>query len=329
MKRHWWQFLVKPSTVAFTREAHRSKNLTLFDFLHGYVYARWPYLYIGIGTGEHRLAKVIGPSVDWISRHWPGRKNNQDRAGEQNGKPQITFADTYHGKVVPLAAARQLVMVREAVRIENLERIIPYAKARDIILEDPDHIAVLDCPCRVSRPDPCLPLDVCLIVGEPFASFVVEHQPGRSRRITPGEAVEILQAEDARGHVHHAFFKDAMLGRFYAICNCCDCCCGAMQAQRHGTRMLAPSGYVAQVDESLCLGCGECAPFCQFGALSLDGFVSFVDVEKCMGCGVCVSKCENGGLSLKRSPEKGEPLEIFQLIAQSSRVNEPIPGGGL
>jgi hypothetical protein len=26
------------------------------------------------------------------------------------------------------------------------------------------------------------------------------------------------------------YYKDAMLGRFYAICNCCACCCGAMQA---------------------------------------------------------------------------------------------------
>jgi hypothetical protein len=35
---------------------------------------------------------------------------------------------------------------------------------------------------------------VCLIVGDPFASFVEEHHPRRSRRITPEEAVEILRA---------------------------------------------------------------------------------------------------------------------------------------
>ena len=37
------------------------------------------------------------------------------------------------------------------------------------------------------------------------------------------------------------YYKDAMLGRFYAICNCCSCCCGAMQAHQHGTPM--PASY--------------------------------------------------------------------------------------
>ncbi len=52
------------------------------------------------------------------------------------------------------------------------------------------------------------------------------------------------------------YYKDAMLGRFYAICNCCSCCCGAMEAQRNGTPMIASSGYVAVVDEDLC-ECGD------------------------------------------------------------------------
>ena len=55
------------------------------------------------------------------------------------------------------------------------------------------------------------------------------------------------------------FSKQAMLGRFYAICNCCACCCGAISAHRHGTPMLISSGYVASVDESACVACGTCA----------------------------------------------------------------------
>jgi ferredoxin len=188
-------------------------------------------------------------------------------------------------------------------------------RARDLILKNPDHILALDCPCRSARENPCLPLDVCLIVGEPFASFVTEHHPSRSRRISVDEAVEILQAEDERGHVHHAFFKDAMLGRFYAICNCCACCCGAIQSHQRGTPMLASSGYVAHVEEDLCIGCGECQEACQFGALSLDDYQSVVDEAQCMGCGVCVSKCEQGALELVRDAGKGEPLEILELMS--------------
>jgi ferredoxin len=156
---------------------------------------------------------------------------------------------------------------------------------------------------------------VCLIVGEPFASFVAEHQASRSRWIAPGEAVEILEAEDGCGHVHHAFFKDAMLGRFYAICNCCACCCGAMQAHRHGTPMLASSGYVARTDPELCIACGDCAEACQFGAIIVNDFCSEVDSSLCMGCGICVNQCAQGALTLERDSRKGEPLEIEKLIS--------------
>ncbi len=162
-----------------------------------------------------------------------------------------TIADGYHGKAMPLATAKQLVMINQPVRVPDLEQVIPYVRARSIILENPDHIIALDCPCRRYAENPCYPMDVCLIVGEPFTSFVWQHHPEHSRWITQDEAVQILEEEDARGHVHHAFFKDAMLGRFYAICNCCECCCGAMKTQKNGNPMLASSGYLAHINESV------------------------------------------------------------------------------
>jgi ferredoxin len=295
--------LIKPATTAFIQEARRTPGYSLFDWLHGYVYARWPYLYIGIGTGEHPLARVLRPLVRRLVRVLPFAS-----AGA------ATLADGYHGKVVPVDAATQLVTINENVTLTDLEKIIPYTRARDIVMQNPDHIVVIECPCRTVRPNPCQPLDVCLVIGEPFASLVAEHHPERSRWITPREAVDILQAEDERGHVHHAFFKDAMLNRFYAICNCCACCCGAMQAHQRGTPMLASSGYVAQVDGDLCIGCGVCAESCQFGALAVGGDVAVVDNDGCMGCGVCVSHCLQGALSLLREPGKGEPLEIQRLL---------------
>jgi len=309
-------FLVRPSTRAFFVEGRRTPNYSLFDWLHGYVYGRWPYLYIGIGAGEHWLARAFGPLVNFLGKVLPDPKPKDESPTRQ----RITFADTYHGKVVPIQAAKQLVMVNEDIRLTNLEQVIPYALARDIVIRNPDHIIVLECPCRSARSHPCLPLDVCLIIGEPFASFVAEHHPRRSRWINAAQAVDILQAEEERGHVHHAFFKDAMLGRFYAICNCCACCCGAMQAQRNGTPMLASSGYVCQVDEDLCIGCGECQQFCQFEALSLGDVFMQVDQEKCMGCGVCVSQCVNDAISLSLAPEKGKPLNIIDLIKDTQEI---------
>ena len=306
MERRWWPKLLSPASRAFRREAQRTPNYSRFDLLHGYVYARWPYLYIGIGTGEHWIARRLGPVVGWLGRLLPYQ------AGE-NGDGN-TWAEGYHGKVVPLEAATQLVTIQEEIDLRDLEQVIPYARARDIVLQHPDHIVALECPCRSVRASPCQPLDVCLIVGEPFASFILDHHPRRARWITPEEAVGILRAEDERGHVHHAFFKDAMLGRFYAICNCCACCCGAMQAHQNGTPMLAASGYVSRVDAELCVGCGLCADSCQFCAISVLDGVAVVEAGSCMGCGVCVSQCVEGAVALVREPAKGVPLEIRELV---------------
>lgn len=299
---------IKPSTRAFLAEARKIPGHSLFDLVHGYVYARWPYLYIGIGTGEHPLAKWFMPIAGLFNGLVTKKKENEPTV------EVIGFADTYHGKAVPLETAKKLVLINEEINIPDLEQVIPYKRARSIIMQNPERIVALDCPCRSARPNPCLPLDVCLVVGDPFASFIREHQPKRSRWITREEAVAILKAEDERGHVHHAFFKDAMLDRFYAICNCCECCCGAMQAHRTGTPMLASSGYVSQVDEDLCIGCSDCNEFCQFGALEVVEGVNQVIYDKCMGCGVCISKCGQGALFLVRDEAKGVPLEICALM---------------
>jgi Pyruvate/2-oxoacid:ferredoxin oxidoreductase delta subunit len=300
--------ITKPSTRAFLEEARKAPGYSKFDLLHGYVYGRWTYLYIAIGTGEHPLSKWYARIAGLLNRLVTRHKADEDPA------EQIGFADTYHGKVVPLQEAENLVSIHDELHVHDLEKVLPYKRARSIIMKNPDRIVVLECPCRAARQHPCTPMDVCLIVGDPFASFVREHEPRRSRWLSRDEAIEILRAEDERGHVHHAFFKDAMFNRFYAICNCCKCCCGAMQAQRNGVPMLASSGYISQVDEDLCIGCSDCAPYCQFDALQVVEGVNVVDYDKCMGCGVCTSKCEQEALSLVRDEAKGVPLEVMSLV---------------
>jgi hypothetical protein len=91
----WW---LSSPTRAFMKEASELPGYSRFDLLHGYVYARWPYLYIGIGTGEHWIARVFGPVVRFIRRILP-------KSEHAPGQP--TAADTYHGKVVTTSAARR------------------------------------------------------------------------------------------------------------------------------------------------------------------------------------------------------------------------------
>jgi Pyruvate/2-oxoacid:ferredoxin oxidoreductase delta subunit len=305
---------LSPGTRRFLDEARTTPGYTLRDLIHGYLYLRFAYLYISVGTGEHRLSRWLEPLGDLFISH---PKDGEDPSAPYSAARRA-FADTYHGKVVPLETANRLVTVDRDIPRTDLERVIPYLRARDIVLKNPDHIVVLDCPCRMARKKPCLPLDVCLIIGEPFASFTLEHHPGHSRRITPAEAVEILRAEDERGHVHHAFFKDAALNRFYAICNCCSCCCGAMQAHRHGTPMLASSGYVCEIDPERCSNCGDCVPRCQFHALDDRGGVTTVDEARCMGCGVCVEHCAYEAATLRRDEGRGVPLEVCALLEDES-----------
>jgi ferredoxin len=298
--------MIRRGTRALWQEGRRTDGYGVRDFLHGYIYGRWPYLYIGVATGERRPPRWLRPVVSGLTKLLVSSARQDP---ETRGR---VWADRYHGKVMPTEAAEQLVTLDRPIELECTEQVIPYDTARDIVLKEPDHIVALDCPCRSERESPCLPLDVCLIVGEPFASFVADHHPTRSRRITQAEAVDVLRAERDRGHVHHAFFKDAMLGRFYAICNCCSCCCGAMQAWQNGTPMLASSGYEVDVEPAACVGCGACVATCPFGALAIvDGCVS-ADREACMGCGVCVSKCATNALRLKLAPDRGEPLQLVE-----------------
>jgi ferredoxin len=286
-----------PSRAARTfREAGLAAGLSWFQRLHGYVYARWPYAYIGAGIGERRelrwkrllLAPFLARAL--FPRQW---------------------GNEYHGKVLPTAEATRLVQIREPVNIHLSEQVLPYERARDLVLTGDGPFIALDCPCRLARERPCLPMDVCLIIGEPFASMLLTHNAAHAREISMSEAVAIIEAEAARGHVHHAFFKQAMLGRFYAICNCCSCCCGAISAHLHGTPMLVSSGYVSRVDDPLCIQCGACVAACPFGALELNGSVA-VDREACMGCGVCTRACAQQAMTLIRDESKPQPLPILQ-----------------
>jgi len=268
------------------------RNLFNLHALHGYVYGRWTNQYLDM------LLNHIFP-----------------RLGE-NGKKW--WRDRYHGKVLTHDQAESIIVLNQDIALRDLEQVIPYPMARDLVLKGPPDVAAYECGCRHARANPCQPTQVCLVVGQPFVDFVLEHHPHNSRRLTQAEALDLLRAEHERGHVHTAWFKDALLNRFYSICNCCKCCCGGIeQMLRYGSPALASSGYVAQVDATLCTACGTCVEACPFEATSLNG-ASAVDWARCMGCGVCVGQCPSQALTLVRDERKGIPLDVRVLASKEA-----------
>ena len=230
-------------------------------------------------------------------------------------------SETYHAKVVPLDEASKIITINKNIDRRNLEQVLPYKHAKDIILKNPQNIVVYECPCRGQKKEPCRPTDVCLVIGEPFTDLARMFQPFRSRRITQKEALRILKEEDDRGHIHTVWFKSAMLNRFFAICNCCRCCCLGMQfMEEHNMKIIQPSGYVALIGDD-CIGCGKCKEHCQFDAIEFisgssdgeDALRCAIIPDKCFGCGICEGKCERGNISLILDPDKGTPLHIESL----------------
>ncbi|MBG0789831.1 MAG: 4Fe-4S binding protein [Desulfovibrionaceae bacterium] len=303
---------VKQSTIDYWNEC-RENGLSVFDFIHGYVYGRWCYHYIGLAGDKNPWWRWLWiPLVILIDRHAPFRPTEDNQTGDPNQK-KPTWGDQYHGKPLPLDEASKLIRLDRPVNTEFPEQVLPYTRCRDIILNGNPRIVLLECPCRAGMKNPCRPTDVCILVGDPFAGFMLEHHPDKTRAITREEALRVVRAEQARGHVSHAFFKDVALGRFYAICNCCSCCCGAMKAQRQGMNMLCPSGYLAEVDPEKCVKCGTCAEKCQFKAIGFGKDSAFIREDRCMGCGVCTLSCSKEALSLKLAPQKGAPILVDEL----------------
>jgi ferredoxin len=234
----------------------------------------------------------------------------------------------YHSKVVTLDDISKILTLDEDVIIgpDKTERIIPFQYANKIILKEPEFIAVMDCPCRLRRPDGCQPADVCMAVGRTTAQFWLEHgQKYHAKKITQAEALQRMKEAHERGNIITSWFKVATGGRTGVICSCCTCCCGALHTTRLMRRlkggeryvnaarneMFAASGYVVKVDRERCTGCGTCVTACVFEVSRLDDETrATVEEYDCMGCGLCVEKCPSGARELELNPEKGLPLDI-------------------
>jgi len=294
------------------------------DFESAYIYMKYLQEFVSLLLVE----ELDYPPVPGLKNLDPKVKERVESMLKDLGKAaEGGFeSDKYHGKVVRLQDAKQLINQKVDVNVSVPQTVFPFKLARDVIIKNPQEaIAVGKCPCRVSKGGPsCIPepMEVCFFLGDPHVSFVVEHNP-QFRRIGQQEAIDILEDCQKRGLVSVAYFRKDMGNRMYAICNCCKCCCGGVKATTHilnshgemnSGEGCFPSGLVAEVGEE-CIGCGECVDKCQFEAISLNEEEELVEIDlhRCMGCAVCEAHCPTEAISMRAEPTKGGVLDLAEL----------------
>ena len=94
------------------------------------------------------------------------------------------------------------------------------------------------------------------------------------------------------------------------ICNCCGCCCEALQAARKFSPMqpVATTNYIPEVSLEQCVSCGKCAKVCPILAIAMEKGAEgekvrpVIDTEICLGCGVCARNCPTKAITLQHRP---------------------------
>src|SRR5450759_3322377 len=104
------------STQRLFEESH-----TVPEAMHGYVYARFPKPYVKF---------LLTP------------KNKVTHEGVQN------LATHYHSKVLTHEHARAIVTLNRDIPLQDLEQIVPYPVARNLVLHGPPDVVAYECPCR-------------------------------------------------------------------------------------------------------------------------------------------------------------------------------------
>ena len=89
------------------------------------------------------------------------------------------------------------------------------------IVDTSEGLALGPCTCRTVFRNCDNPINTEIMVGRSQNMFI-EERPQDYRQITKQEAMDILRQCHQRGLIH-TIIKCRQ--DFYAICNCCSCCC--------------------------------------------------------------------------------------------------------
>lgn len=167
-------------------------------------------------------------------------------------------------RVIPVESA-----IKDIPDVNDFERLSYYLNKYDVFSVSP-------CSCRSSRRilgEGCghLEEDMCVQMGKGAEYYI---RTGRARQISREEAFEILKRAEENGLMHNLPNVEEP-GVSTAICNCCSCACfGLRVGLLYGARDVIRSNFVAKVDETKCVACGQCVETCPGNALKMGQKIS-------------------------------------------------------
>ena len=87
------------------------------------------------------------------------------------------------------------------------------------------------------------------------------------------------------------------------------------------------SGSICEVDEKMCMGCGECVSVCAYDALELRdtrrGKKAVVNPVLCKGDGLCNAKCPTGAIQLKHFTDEELLNQIDATVPEEKEESKP------
>lgn len=166
----------------------------------------------------------------------------------------------------------------------GLARVVPVEKA---IENEPKRLKMEELSYWVEKYAPSLSVATCQCrrarrvigegTGDPEDEWCIELgkyaesciKTGRARRITKEECYAILMRAEELGYVHEVTNIDGCENSLF-ICNCSwDTCLGLRTSWWTGTPSMSRSNFVAEVDTSKCMACGQCQEVCPQNAVKL------------------------------------------------------------
>ncbi len=272
-------------------------------FIHNYIYFKFYHPYVKF---VYYLFKYMSQFLSWFK--------------PLNGVLSMALS-RYHSKVLSFGDTKKIFTLNENISAMSPDnkKIVPFKYAHKIIFQEPEHIAVMDCPCKVALGDKDEHILSCLAVGKGLSSFWLEHgKKYNAKKISQKDALALIEKFRGMGYLTQAFFKVATGGSTGVICNCHPDTCVSLQATKFAKKfdkkftMNAMAGYSVDFIEKKCKWHGTCEEVCPVGAIKVDKASRkwTYDKDACIGCELCVEHCPEKALIFYRDAAKPVPLDI-------------------